>query len=72
MNFEFVEKLFAIEWGEGKIFLRENNRKWAMMKLFARIDILNGHVFSREREKKKSLFPFVEKLITVEKHERET
>lgn len=42
-----------------------------MMKLFARIDILNGHVFEREREKK-SLFPFVEKLITVEKHERET
>lgn len=42
-----------------------------MMKLFAQIDILNGHVFSREREKKKSLFPFVEKLITVEKHERD-
>lgn len=43
-----------------------------MMKLFARIDILNGHVFERERErKKKSLFPFVEKLITVEKHERD-
>lgn len=34
-----------------------------MMKLFARIDILNGHVFERERErKKKKSFPLRRKV----------